>query len=109
MPALSKQEGRPNNRHKRKDIARRKIAPMAGRSSGAEASRRAADEFAKRLLPVIGEIQAKGITTLDGIAGELTTRGIATTRSGAWHRSTVKRLLERLERLKAETRGKAVR
>ena len=106
MPALSKQVGRPNSRHKRKDIARHKIVPVAGRSAGAEASRHAADEFAKSLLPVIGEIQAKGISTLDGIAGELTTRGIATKRSGAWHRSTVKRLLERLERLKAETMGK---
>ena len=101
MPALSKQGGRPNSRRKGEDIARRKIAPVAGRSGGAEASRRDADEFAKRLLPVIAELQANGVTTLDGIAGELTTRGILTKRSGAWHRSTVKRLLERLERLKS--------
>jgi DNA invertase Pin-like site-specific DNA recombinase len=54
-----------------------------------------ADQHAKDILPVIDDIRAAGITTLEGIAAELNARGILTARRGAWYPSTVKRLLAR--------------
>jgi DNA invertase Pin-like site-specific DNA recombinase len=54
-----------------------------------------ADQHAKDILPVIEDIRASGITTLEGIAVELNARGILTARHGAWFPSTVKRLLAR--------------
>jgi hypothetical protein len=54
-----------------------------------------ADQHARDILPVIEDIRAAGITTLEGIAAELNARGILTARHGAWFPSTVKRLLAR--------------
>jgi hypothetical protein len=66
-------------------------------NAGAEVNRRSADEFAKRMAPVIAEIQANGVTQLKGIAAELNARGIPPPRRGAWHKNTVRRVLARLE------------
>jgi DNA invertase Pin-like site-specific DNA recombinase len=50
------------------------------------------------LRPVIIEIQAAGVATLDGLAKALTARGVPSPGGGAaWHRSGVHRLLRRLE------------
>jgi len=54
-----------------------------------------ADQHARDILPVIEDIRASGITSLDGIAAELNCRGILTARNGAWFPSTVKPLLAR--------------
>jgi len=70
-------------------------AGQAGWMAGAEGNRRKAGEFAERVLPVVADIEASGIATLDGIAAELNRRSILTTRRGAWYPSTVKRLLAR--------------
>jgi hypothetical protein len=70
-------------------------AGRLGWTAGADGNKRAAVSFARRVLPVVADIQAAGITTLPGIAGELNARGILTARRGAWHPSTVKRLLAR--------------
>lgn len=68
----------------------------------AEESRVAgADEFARTLAPVIHDIQAKGVTTLRGIARELVARKIETRRGGAWTPVQVSDLLKRLDRVAA--------
>jgi hypothetical protein len=46
-------------------------------------------------MPVIEDIRAAGITTLEGIAAELNARGILTARRGQWHAMTVARMLRR--------------
>ena len=52
---------------------------------------------AKELAPTIAELRAAGITTLGGIAGELTARGIPTPRGASiWHEVQVFRVLRRI-------------
>lgn len=63
----------------------------------AEAVRAAgADEFAKGIAPVIRDIQAKGATTLRGIARELVARKVETRRGGTWTPVQVGDLLKRI-------------
>jgi DNA invertase Pin-like site-specific DNA recombinase len=49
--------------------------------------------FKAKVLPIIAELQAKGMT-LDAIAATLTDRNQATFNGGVWHKSTVSRLLK---------------
>jgi hypothetical protein len=51
--------------------------------------------FAGNVLPIMREIRAVGIATLDGIALALNARGVRTDRGGAWHPNTVRNLLAR--------------
>ena len=62
---------------------------------GAKSNRARADRFALNSLPVVREVQAAGIKTLQDIADALNRRGIKTRRGGAWHPSTVRNLLAR--------------
>ena len=62
---------------------------------GAEANKQAADKFAANALPIIRQVQASGVTTLRGIAGALTARGIPTARGGAWTPVQVSAILQR--------------
>jgi DNA invertase Pin-like site-specific DNA recombinase len=55
-----------------------------------------AQERANSLRDMVRDIQAGGVSTLAGIAGELTRRGARTPRGGRWHATGVKRLLDRL-------------
>ena len=57
--------------------------------------KKAADRHAHDIMPVIEDIRAAGITTLEGIAAELNARGILTARRGQWHAMTVARMLRR--------------
>ncbi len=61
-----------------------------------------ADQHAASVVPIIDEIRAAGITSLEGIATALTARGIPTARGGRWHASTVRNLLLRREAVQAE-------
>ena len=54
-----------------------------------------ANDFAKRLAPVIQDIRSSGITSLRGIAKALNVRGIPTSGKGRWYPTSVKNLLER--------------
>lgn len=54
-----------------------------------------ADSFAARVMPVVQEIQAGGIVSLNGVAGELPRRGIKTARGGNWTAASVKNLMAR--------------
>ena len=56
-----------------------------------------ADEFARRLAPIIADIHDGGIDTAKGIARELNERDIQASRGGVWSGKQVRRVLERLE------------
>ena len=51
--------------------------------------------FAADVLPVIENIRAGGVTSLNGFAEELNRRGVGTPRGGRWKAMTVKRVVER--------------
>ena len=63
---------------------------------GASANRRAADLYANEIAPIIAELKASGIVLPRAIADELRKRQVRTARGGAWHPTTVARLLARL-------------
>jgi len=55
-----------------------------------------AQSRAEDLKEIIEDIREQGITSVRGIAAELTIRGINTPRGGKWHPTSVARLLKRL-------------
>jgi DNA invertase Pin-like site-specific DNA recombinase len=54
-----------------------------------------ADQFADNVLPVVLQIRAAGVRTLNGIAEALNARGLRTPRGGEWQAVQVKRAMER--------------
>ena len=58
-----------------------------------------ADRHARDLAPVLADIRSQGNLTLRAVAAELEGRGMLTRRGGTWHVSTVRNLIQRLERL----------
>ena len=52
---------------------------------------------AKALAPIIHEIQSAGMVAQIQIVLELNARGVPTPRGGKWHKTSVNRLLHRLE------------
>jgi len=72
------------------------------------AHKRAADARAKPLAATVRKLRRVGIVSITGIARELNERGIPTARGGKWRLTTVTRLLERLERLEACRRNRAI-
>ena len=58
-----------------------------------------AEDFARDLAAVVADIRTAGLTSLRGIAAELTSRGIRTRRGGRWQVSNAKDLIVRLETL----------
>ncbi len=56
----------------------------------------AADQFAAKVLPVIRELQANGVTRYRAIARELDRRGIKTARRGDWSHVQVANILKRM-------------
>jgi DNA invertase Pin-like site-specific DNA recombinase len=63
-------------------------------AKGAEATRKAAADFARNVLPIIREMQKSGLSSYRAIAGALNARGIPTARGGHWHDSTVRNALK---------------
>jgi DNA invertase Pin-like site-specific DNA recombinase len=59
------------------------------RTSAAEAIKAEADRHPANVLPIIGEAQKAGATTLRQIAEALNARGVATARGGRWHAMSV--------------------
>src|SRR4051812_11770005 len=51
--------------------------------------------FAARVLPIIKEIQASGVSSLRGVAGALTARGVPTAQGGTWVARSVADVLAR--------------
>lgn len=82
--------------------AAKKRGVVLGRNGDAlsKANRRAAEEFAQGLLPVLQRFQKRGITTVRAVTKELNKKGIPTFHEGAkWHTSTVYVLLNRLRQM----------
>lgn len=67
-----------------------------GNAYGVEAIKRSADQHAANLKPVIDDLRQNGITSLGAMADALNARNMLTARGGAWHRTTVRNLLDRL-------------
>ena len=70
-------------------------AGKPGWTAGADSNRASANKFAWDVLPVVEAIRADGITSLEGIANALNSRGILTARGGRWYATTVRNLLKR--------------
>lgn len=71
----------------------------AGKGNGASrvAATVNAQDFAESLRGTVADIRAFGVTGLSAIAAALNERHIQTPRGGAWHASSVKNLLVRLD------------
>ena len=65
-------------------------------AKGSSANRTAADAFAANVLPVVSDIQARGVVSHRGIAAELNARRVQTARGGEWTAVQVGRLLARV-------------
>lgn len=70
-----------------------------GNAASIQAIQSAADRHALDLAPVIESIRAEGITSFGSMAEQLNQRGMLTPRGGSWHKSSVRNLLLRLDRL----------
>jgi hypothetical protein len=69
----------------------------AARSAAREARQSRANERAGSLVAVVNQVRAGGITSLNGIAEALNTRGVLTPAgSDRWYAIRVSRLLRRL-------------
>jgi DNA invertase Pin-like site-specific DNA recombinase len=75
------------------DAAQQEHDGTAGRAYTVH--RRLADQRAADISPVIREVQASGVRTLQGIADALNARGVRTARGGRWYPTTVRNLLRR--------------
>ena len=75
---------------KRRGVKLGKTGKQRARENKAEA-----DTRAKVLAPAIRELRAEGITSVRAIAAELNRRNVPTARGGAWHPTSVARLLDR--------------
>ena len=72
---------------------------LAGNGNNGLAIMRIADARAEAVGPTIHELRKAGFVTIKAIVRELNERRIPTARGGKWHKTTVIRLLERLNRL----------
>jgi len=70
-----------------------------GNKAGVETIKLKADRHAANLKPVIDALKAEGVTSLNEIAKSLNKKGMLTQRKGRWHKTTVKNLIERIEKL----------
>jgi DNA invertase Pin-like site-specific DNA recombinase len=68
-----------------------------GNEAGLRAIRANADRHALNLKPVLDSLADEGITSLGRVAAELNERGMLTPRGGAWHKTSVRNLMSRLE------------
>jgi hypothetical protein len=71
-----------------------------------QAKKHAADVRAKGLASTIGKIQSAGFISINAITRELSERNIPTALGGKWHSTSVKRLLQRLEKLDRASNSK---
>jgi DNA invertase Pin-like site-specific DNA recombinase len=69
--------------------------PKVDGKLGAEARRAAADDFAQRLAPMLGDMRAAGLSYRE-MAAELTAKGIPTAHGGEWHAATARNALMRI-------------
>jgi len=67
-----------------------------GNTASVQAIRRAADNHAANLKPVLEALATVGVVSLGAVAGALNERGMLTPRGGRWHKSSVRNLLARI-------------
>ena len=65
--------------------------------AGAETRRRQIERRDRRLMKVIEEIRAGGVTGLTAIAKQMNARGLRTSRGNPWSRKQVRAVLDRVE------------
>ncbi len=70
-----------------------------GNAAGVRAIQTRADEHASDLAPVVNTLHSEDIFSLGGMATALNERGMLTPRGKRWHKSSVRNLLSRLDRL----------
>jgi hypothetical protein len=76
-----------------------------GRINNRLAHKQAADTRAKDLASTIRKLRTAGFVSTNTIARELNEREIPTAQGGKWHRTSVSRLLHRLDRLEPSLRA----
>jgi hypothetical protein len=81
----------------------RRLDELAGNGVKGLALKRPADVRAEALGPTVHKLRKAGFS-VEAIARELSAREIPTARGGKWHRTSVRRLLRRLERLEPFSR-----
>lgn len=69
-----------------------------GNAAGIRAIKTRADEQARALAPLIETLRAEGFRSLGALADELNRRRVATPRGGKWYKTSVRNLLNRIER-----------
>jgi hypothetical protein len=82
------------------------ISGKGGRINNGQESKRAADARAKAFASTIRKLQAKGLVSSNAIARELNARDTPTAHGGKWYPTSVKRMLQRLEKLDRASNGK---
>jgi hypothetical protein len=80
------------------------VPAKGGRINTALATKQASDVRAEALGPTIRKLRKAGFVSIKAIAHELNQREIPTARGGKWHKTSVTRLLHRLERLEPSSR-----
>jgi hypothetical protein len=70
-----------------------------GIDAAASANKRAADSLAAALASTIRELVAAGFVSQRTLTDELNRRGIPAAHGGSWHRTSVSRVLRRLDEL----------
>ena len=78
--------------------ARALLRARKGNRAAIQAVRVRADQHAQELRPVVDDLKAEGIVSLEGIAAALNERGMQTPRGGRWYATSVRNLLARLGR-----------
>lgn len=68
-----------------------------GNVAAVEALKAEADSHAANLLPIVRDLQAKGVSSLPRLAAALNDMRMETPRGGKWHPSSVRNLLARLD------------
>jgi DNA invertase Pin-like site-specific DNA recombinase len=69
---------------------------QVGNNEAVAAVKAYAEQRAENLRGIIDELRSEGVGSIRTIAAQLNARGILTPRGGAWHATSVSRLLERL-------------
>ena len=68
---------------------------MPDERQGVAAMRDTADAFTARLMPILVEMQERGLN-LNAMAAELRSRGIPAPRAGGWTPTAVRQVLQRI-------------
>lgn len=105
--AMAEKERKLISQRTREALAEKKRngALLGNRTNPEEAARKGrerqatdAQQFAENIYPIIQQIRASGLKTLREIATALNNRGVKTARGGEWAPTTVKNIIDRMER-----------